>query len=233
MVTGRIHSFQSLGTADGPGVRAVVFMQGCPLRCVCCHNPDTWHFSGGEETDVVTVFEKIMRCKSYFGENGGVTVSGGEPLIQAEFVTELFKLLKKNGIHTALDTSGCVLNDKVKELLKHTDLVILDYKYTNAEDYKKYTLCELNAVEDFLSYINEKGIKTLIREVIIPGLNDSEASVKKLNELKNTYSCIYDVELLPFRKLCTEKYDSLKIDFPLKNTPETSPETINSLKRLL
>ena len=117
-MTGRIHSFQSLGTADGPGVRAVVFMQGCPLRCACCHNPDTWDFNGGENVSADEIFRKIKRFKNYFGKEGGVTVSGGEPLLQPEFIIELFTLCKTDGISTAVDTSGCVLNEKVKEVLK-------------------------------------------------------------------------------------------------------------------
>jgi pyruvate formate lyase activating enzyme len=138
MITGKIHSFQSLGTVDGPGIRTVLFMQGCPLRCVCCHNPDTWDFSGGEEFTADEITAKVMRYKSYFGKDGGITVSGGEPLMQAKFVTELFVKMHENGINTCLDTSGCVLNENVKELLSHTDLILLDYKYTNKEDYEKY-----------------------------------------------------------------------------------------------
>ena len=127
----RLHSFQSLGTVDGPGVRAVLFLQGCPLRCVCCHNPDTWEISGGTEYTLPELVHKIRRCKAYFGKHGGVTASGGEPLLQAKALTELFKSLQAEGIHTALDTSGCILNDSVKELLSYTDLVMLDCKYTN------------------------------------------------------------------------------------------------------
>ena len=134
-MTGRIHSFQSLGTADGPGVRAVVFMQGCPLRCACCHNPDTWDFNGGTKVTAEEIFVKIKRLKNYFGKDGGVTASGGEPLMQPEFLKELFTLCKTDGITTAIDTSGCILNDSVKELLKLTDTVLLDYKYITDMPY--------------------------------------------------------------------------------------------------
>ena len=152
-ITGRIHSFQSLGTVDGPGVRSVIFMQGCPLRCVCCHNPETWDFAGGEQTDVDILVNKILRYKAYYGNSGGVTVSGGEPLMQAEFLTTLFKKLKNYGIHTAIDTSGCVLNEDVINLLEYTDIVLLDFKYTNEGDYLKYTKMEMKKAQDFLEYL--------------------------------------------------------------------------------
>ncbi len=228
-ISGRIHSFQSLGTVDGPGVRSVIFMQGCPLRCVCCHNPDTWDFDAGEETGVDALVNKILRYKTYYGNNGGVTVSGGEPLMQTEFLTELFKKLKNYGIHTALDTSGCVLNDDVKELLEHTDIVLLDFKYTNAEDYFQYTKMEMSKVQEFLEYLQKINKKTWLRYVVIPNLNDGKEDVARLFELKNQYSCVEKIELLPFRKLCLEKYDEMGIEFPLKNTPEAKQEFIDEL----
>ena len=127
-LTGKIHSFQSLGTVDGPGVRYVVFMQGCNLRCDCCHNPDTWAFDGGNEYNVAQVFNNVCRYKEYFGKDGGITVSGGEPLLQAPFVKELFALCKESGINTCLDTSGSVINNSVISLLDYTDRVLLDIK---------------------------------------------------------------------------------------------------------
>ena len=229
---GRIHSFQSLGTVDGPGVRCVVFMQGCPLRCVCCHNPDTWDFSGGETVDSEQLFEKIMRYKSYI-KNGGVTVSGGEPLMQAEFVTELFKRLKTAGIHTALDTSGCVWNEDVEKLLDYTDLVLLDYKYANAEDYIKYTKCEQGRADRFLQELEKRRIKTWLRRVIIPELNDDEQSAVQLREIAQKYKCVEKTELLPFRKLCIEKYKEMNIPFPLADTPEPTKESMEILNRII
>ena len=233
MVTGRIHSFQSLGTADGPGVRAVVFMQGCPLRCACCHNPDTWDFYGGTEVTPDEVFRKIKRLKNYFGEDGGVTVSGGEPLMQPKFIKELFTLCKNDGINTAIDTSGCVLNDKIKEVLNLTDTVLLDYKYITDELYKTKVGTEKSKVDEFLSYLNSQNIDTWIRQVIIKDLNNNENSVKALKELKKKYPCIKKTELLPFKKLCIEKYEKLNIPFPLAETPETSKAEIEELKKYL
>lgn len=233
MVTGRIHSFQSLGTADGPGVRAVVFMQGCPLRCACCHNPDTWDFNGGTEVTPDEIFRKIKRLKNYFGEDGGVTVSGGEPLMQPEFIKELFTLCKTDGITTAIDTSGCVLNDKIKEVLNLTDTVLLDYKYVTDELYKTKVGTEKSKVDEFLSYLNSQNINTWLRQVIIKDLNNNENSVKVLKELKQKYPCIKKTELLPFKKLCIEKYEKLGIPFPLCDTPETSKAEIEELEKYL
>lgn len=228
---GRIHSFQSLGTVDGPGVRAVVFMQGCPLRCACCHNPDTWDFGGGKIVSAEEIFRKIQRLRAYFGKDGGVTVSGGEPLLQADFVAELFSLCRADGISCALDTSGCVYNESVERLLSLTDLVLLDYKYTNDTDYKKYTGMSMQTAEDFLARLDALGKRVWIRQVIIPTLNDSEESVRRLYALSERYSCIEKIELLPFRKLCVEKYRALGIDFPLEKIPEASEELIERLKR--
>jgi pyruvate formate lyase activating enzyme len=232
-MTGRIHSFQSLGTADGPGVRAVVFMQGCPLRCACCHNPDTWDFNGGTEVTTEEVFAKIKRLKNYFGESGGVTVSGGEPLIQPEFIKELFTLCKNDGITTAIDTSGCVLNDNIKEVLKLTDTVLLDYKFITNELYKTKVGCEKIKVDEFLEYLNSQNIDTWIRQVIIKDLNNTESSVKVLKELQEKFSCIKKIELLPFKKLCIEKYEKLNLQFPLEETPETTKQEIEDLNKFL
>ncbi len=226
---GRVHSFQSLGTVDGPGVRSVIFMQGCPLRCACCHNPDTWDFSGGEEKSADELVQRVLRFKSYYGENGGVTVSGGEPLMQSEFLIELFQKLKKNGIHTSLDTSGCVLNENVKKVLEYTDLVLLDFKYTNAEDYLEYTGMDMERAQGFLEYLESINKPTWLRFVVIPSLNDSEESIKSLFDLKEKYSCIEKIELLPFRKLCLEKYENMGIPFPLKNTTEAKQEIIDEI----
>ena len=224
---GKIHSFQSLGTVDGPGVRSVIFMQGCPLRCICCHNPDTWEFSGGEEMSVDALTKKVLRYRAYYGSEGGVTVSGGEPIMQAGFLLELFRELKLQGLHTALDTSGCILNDEVKELLQYTDLVLLDFKYTNEADYIKYTKMEMSKVTEFLEHLEEIKKPTWIRHVVIPEINDNEKSLAQVFELKNQYQCIEKIELLPFRKLCLEKYENMCIEFPLKNTPEAKQDFIN------
>ncbi len=230
---GRIHSFQSLGTLDGPGVRFVVFAQGCPLRCACCHNPDTWAFDGGREVTPQEILEKVLRCREYFGAQGGITFSGGEPLCQPAFVRETFTLCKEQGIHTCLDTSGCLLNDEIKELLAVTDLVLLDMKYTNPDDYRRYVGCEQEKVFEFLDYLNAQHIKTVLRQVIIPSVNDTEENVSLLQEIRGKYPCIEKVELLPFKKMCQVKYDSMGLTFPFADRPTPTKQEMQKWSNML
>ena len=230
---GYIHSFQSLGTVDGPGVRFVCFTQGCPLKCGCCHNPDTWEFSKNNSFTPEEVLEKALRFKEYFGADGGVTLSGGEPLTQAGFVKELFKLCKENGLNTCLDTSGCILNNSVKDLLNYTDRVLLDIKYTDSELYKKHVGCEYSSVLEFLSYVNDKNIPVWLRQVIIPTLNDNEENIKNLNALKKKFNCVEKIELLAFKKICQVKYDEMKIEFPFKDIPTPTKEQMAKLNSLI
>lgn len=230
---GRIHSFQSLGTVDGPGVRFVVFMQGCPLRCGCCHNPDTWDLSGGREYEASDVLTRILRCRDYFGKDGGVTVSGGEPLLQAEFVRELFLLCHENGISTCLDTSGCLLDDRIHALLDVTDRVLLDIKYTDEESYRTYAGCSMEKPLFFLDELNRRQIPVWLRQVTIPGKSDDEANILRLREIARSHSCVDKVELLPFRKICQMKYDSMGIPFPFGDIPEPSRELMEKLNGIL
>ena len=230
---GRVHSFQSLGTLDGPGVRFVVFTQGCNLRCGCCHNPDTWKMNEGTEYTAEEIVKRAVRYREYFKENGGVTVSGGEPLLQADFVRELFLLCHKEGLHTCLDTSGSIMNDSVKALLKETDLVMLDIKYTDSELYKKHVGCDFERVTDFLSYLNEEKIPTVLRQVIIPTLNDNEDNILKLKAISDKYACVQKIELLPFRKICQVKYDKLEMAFPFGHLPEPSNEIMEKLQAII
>jgi len=228
-MTGRIHSVQTMGTLDGPGVRLVIFMQGCPLRCAYCHNPDTWELSGGLEIDLDSLKNKILRYRNYFGGDGGVTVSGGEPLLQAEFVRQIFSFCRENDIHTALDTSGCFLNDGVKNLLEYTDLCLLDFKFANSEDYSRYTGGSFESTMNFLKELDLRKIPVWLRSVIVQGVNDSQQMIGKIMELKRDFSCIEKVELLPFRKICMEKYEELGIEFPFKDLEETSNEYVKIL----
>ncbi len=232
-MTGRVHSIQSLGALDGPGIRFVVFMQGCPLRCGCCHNPDTWSFDGGTEYTPQEIVSKAVRYKEYFGTEGGITVSGGEPLCQHEFIKELFELCHSEGINTCLDTSGCILNDSIKELLKVTDRVLLDIKYRDREQYKNHVGCELEKVIDFLEYLNSQKISVTLRQVIIPTLNDDEESILKLKEIKDNFSCIDKTELLAFKKICQVKYDKMGLDFPFADIPTPDKETMARLEEII
>lgn len=230
---GYINSFQSLGALDGPGIRFVVFMQGCNLRCGCCHNPDTWDCSGGKEFSASEIVEKAKRYKEYFGKDGGITVSGGEPLLQAEFVYELFQLCKAEGINTCLDTSGSIMDDSVRKLLTVTDRVLLDIKYTNENDYQKHVGCSYTSVLEFLGFLNEKQIPVTLRQVIIPTLNDNEENITLLKALKESNTCIDKAELLPFKKICQVKYDKLKIEFPFSAIPEPKADTMDRLNNLI
>ncbi|MGI5893177.1 MAG: pyruvate formate-lyase-activating protein [Candidatus Merdivicinus sp.] len=228
---GRIHSIQSLGTVDGPGVRSVVFMQGCPLRCGYCHNPDTWDPKGGELQEASAVFSQIARFRPYFGTEGGITVSGGEPLLQAEFVTELFRLCKSNQLHTALDTSGCIWNSAVAELLTATDLVLLDIKMTTDAEYRQNIGCSLEQPLFFLNMLENKQIPVWIRHVIVPGLTDLPENLQRLHALIDHFSCIQKVEFLPFRKICLTKYQTMQIPFPFEAYPAAKTELVEQLQK--
>ncbi len=232
---GYIHSFQSLGAADGPGIRFVVFMQGCNLRCGYCHNPDTWSCNSGTEYTPEEVLEKVVRYKEYFGNLGGVTVSGGEPLLQTEFVTELFRLCKNEGINTCLDTSGSVvLNDKIRQLLTFTDLILLDIKFTDDKSYRKYVGCGIQRPLTLLSYFNQRSIPVWIRQVIVPTLNDTQENILRLKEVaQRNPLCVKKIELLPFRKICKAKYDNMGIKFPFEKYDTPSKETMEKLNRIL
>lgn len=230
---GRIHSIQTLGTVDGPGVRFVAFLQGCPLRCGCCHNPDTWDGNGGEDYAAADLVDQAARYRAYFGDKGGITLSGGEPLLQAGFVREVFALCHDRGIHTCLDTSGCILTDAMKEALSVTDRVLLDIKYTNDADYSTYVGCSYGAVREFLAYLDKQHIPTTLRQVIIPTRNDTVENIVALRELAATHPCVDGVELLPFRKICQVKYDDMGIPFPFGDLPEPTVAKMDELNGIL
>ena len=222
-----------MGTLDGPGVRFVVFLQGCPLRCKCCHNPDTWSFDGGREYTAEELIRRIVRFREYFGADGGVTVSGGEPLMQAEFVRELFLRCHDEQIHTCLDTSGCILNGDVEALLSVTDRVLLDVKYTSDEAYRENVGCSITQPLRFLARLNDREIPTTLRQVIIPTLNDSAENIHALKAIALAHACVDGVELLPFRKICTVKYEQMGISFPLLHLPEPPKAQLQDLLHLL
>ena len=230
---GKIHSIQTLGTLDGPGVRFVLFLQGCNLRCGCCHNPDTWDGRGGTEADAAELLKKVTRYRTYFGKEGGLTVSGGEPLLQAEFVRELFSLCHAEGINTCLDTSGSILTDGIKALLAQTDRVLLDIKYTSEALYRENVGCSMKSTLDFLDYLNDKSIPVTVRQVIIPTVNDDRENMLKLKEIVKSHPCVDKVELLPFRKICQTKYDNMKIEFPFGHLPSGTKAATDELHKIL
>ena len=214
-------------------MRFVVFLQGCNLRCGCCHNPDTWTFEEKKRYTPPEIIEMASRYKEYFGSLGGITISGGEPLLQAEFVREVFTLAHEAGINTCLDTSGSIMNDSVRALLKVTDRVLLDIKYTADELYKKHAGCEMKPVLDFLGYLDKEKIPVTLRQVIIPTLNDNGENILELKRIAAAHKCVDKVELLPFRKSCQVKYDKMGIEFPFAHIPEPSAESMAELKKIL
>ncbi len=220
-----------MGTVDGPGVRAVLFTEGCPLRCAYCHNPDTWEMKEESLISAEKITEKINRLYPYI-KNGGVTFSGGEPCVQSEFLYEVALLLKESNLHIALDTSGCILDDSTKKLLSVTDMVLLDVKMTCEEDYEKYIGGSFGKTMEFLSYLETKGTETWIRHVVVPGINDTEEDIMRLKEILSTYRCITKTELLPFRTLCLEKYENMGIGFSLKDTPQMDRERLKELQKI-
>lgn len=235
-IKGRIHSFETFGTVDGPGIRFVIFMQGCPFRCLYCHNPDTWSTDDGSLYSVENVFDKIKRYLPYFeNSGGGVTVSGGEPLLQSEFITELFKLCKNEGIHTAIDTNGFVdsKSTAVNELLDYTDLILLDIKQIDEAKHKTLTGYSNKSVLEFAKHLDSRKIPVWLRYVVVPGLTDYEPDVKKLNKFISGLSNIQKIELLPFHKMGEYKWTELGIDYTLHDTPPANERDIEKVKKIL
>ena len=230
MIKGRIHSIETMGLVDGPGIRVVVFFQGCKLRCLYCHNPDTWSEKEGNEYDVEDLVKKIKRFKSYFSTSGGgVTFSGGDPLRQPEFLLEALKRCKEEGIHTCLDTSGVGFGE-YDEILKYTDLVLYDVKHLTEEGYKHITGVEKAETDKFLEACQKVGTKLWIRQVVIPGLTDSEEYISDLKKFVDGLENVEKVELLPYHLLGVNKYETMGLNYRLKETKEMNKEKCNELK---
>ena len=231
-ITGNINSFETMGLVDGPGVRFVVFMQGCPLRCAYCHNPEMWN---AKETKIQMtpeeLLKKVLRYKVYFKNDGGVTVSGGEPLLQAKFVEEFFKLCKQNNIHTCLDTSG--FGENYETLLDYCDLVILDVKELDANKYERLVGKKIEKFKKFLQICQEKGKKMWLRQVIVPNYNDTKESVLKLKEFAKNLTNIEKIELLPYHDMAKNKYKRLELEYRLKDVPPMDKKKCKDLERLL
>ncbi|MDD3341809.1 MAG: pyruvate formate-lyase-activating protein [Bacilli bacterium] len=228
---GFISSIETMGLADGPGIRVVFFLQGCPLRCLFCHNPETWAPKGGIPMTPSEVVEKIMRYKNYFGTEGGVTFSGGEPLYQREFLQETIKLCKKYHIHTALDTSG--VGEGYEEILADTDLVIWDVKAYEADAYEEMTSKKIEASLEFLETCQRLNKKMWIRQVIVPGMNDTKAYIDGLAAFLKPLKNIEKIELLPYQTLGTSKYEELGILYRLEGTPAMDAEKCKQLETYL
>lgn len=220
-VYGNIHSIESCGTVDGPGLRFVVFTQGCPLRCQYCHNPDSWSFDENKKMSVEDILDEYEGVKEFC--HGGMTVTGGEPMAQMDFVTELFRRAREKDIHTALDTSGIYFNkdntEKVDELLKYTSLVLLDIKHIDDEEHKKLTGHSNKRILEFARYLSDKRIPMWVRHVVVPGITFNEKYLTQLGEFLATLKNIKALDVLPYHDMAIPKYENLGIEYPLKGVP--------------
>jgi len=230
---GRIHSIESMGLVDGPGIRTVIFLQGCQLRCLYCHNPDTWQMGAGNLVEASDLLKKIMRYRPYFEKSGGgVTFSGGEPLLQPEFLLECLKLCKEIGIHTTIDTAGCGFGD-YEEILKYTDLVLFDIKHEDPKQYLFVTGQKDDKAEQFLRAVQQAGTKMWIRHVVVPGISDSEGHIRKLAKKIRLLKNVEKVEILPYHTLGENKYESMQIKYKLEGVEPMDKERAMELTELL
>ncbi len=239
MAKGYIHSFESFGSVDGPGVRYIVFLSGCAMRCQFCHNADTWDMKAGTEYTADEVLEKALRYKAYWGDKGGITVSGGEPMLQIDFLTELFKKAKEKGVHTTLDTSGNPYtknepyHSKFLELMKYTDLVMLDIKHIDPEGHKILTKQPLNNILEMATELSEMGKPMWIRHVLVPERNDYDEYLYKLKEFIDTLKTVERVEVLPYHTLGIHKWETLGIPYELDGIDSPTKERVDNARKIL
>ena len=231
----RVHSIETFGTVDGPGIRFVLFLQGCYLQCKYCHNRDTWDLKGGEPKSLDDILEKIKRYKNYMMlSGGGVTVTGGEPFLQVKFLIELFKKLKEEGIHTCIDTSGIVaITDDIKELLKYTDLVLLDIKHIDDEKCKKLVGVSNKRELEFAQYLNENNIKIWIRQVLVPGYTDDEEDLKRLKKFIKSLKTVKTVQVLPYHSMGKFKWEKLGNKYELEDVRDANQDDVDRVKKIL
>lgn len=236
---GRIHSSESFGTVDGPGLRYVLFMQGCPMRCLYCHNPDTWNYSGGKEMSVNEILSEYEKNEMFY-KNGGLTVTGGEPLIQIDFLVELFRKAKEKGIHTCIDTSGVTYDtsdteyiSKLDALMMYTDLVMLDIKHINAQKHKELTGFSNENILAFAKYVDDKNIPIWIRHVVLDGYTNDEKSLFALGEFIGTLKNVKALDVLPYHTMGVSKYKDLGIRYRLENTPALSKSDAAKAKAII
>lgn len=230
----KVHSIDSFGTVDGPGIRFLLFLQGCGLKCKYCHNRDTWDSAGGEYISLDDILKKIIRYKEYINHGGGVTISGGEPLLQAKFLNELFIELKKENIHTCIDTSGMLpLTADIKKVLSNTDLVLLDIKHIDSKKCEDLVGFPNKLELEFAKYLSDNNIPMWIRQVIIPGITDDEKDLLKLKKFLGTLKTVEKVELLPYHSLGKHKWTDLGLIYELENIPSATAKDINRAKNIL
>lgn len=232
---GRVHSIETLGTVDGPGVRGVVFLQGCALRCRYCHNPDTWARSGGEEIEAAALVARLARFRSYYVRSGGgVTFSGGEPLLQPAFLAEALRLCRQAGLHTCLDTAGVMdepQEEMLPEILRHTDLVLYDVKHPEAQGYRALTGQPIAPTERFVAAVRRAGVPMWVRHVVVPGVTDGEDHLAQLRDYVAALPGVQRVELLPYHLLGAHKYASLGLPAPLEGVPAMDAARCKALEK--
>ncbi|MDB8805537.1 pyruvate formate-lyase-activating protein [Romboutsia sp. 1001216sp1] len=234
MIKGRVHSIETFGTVDGPGIRFIVFMQGCPLRCKYCHNRDTWDAKGGKKYTTDELITEVLKYSSYMKfSGGGLTVSGGEATLQPEFVAELFAKAKKNGIHTCLDTSGFVDIDKIDPILDNTDLVLLDLKHMIDDKAKDLTGVTIQKTLKLAKHLDERNIPVWIRHVLVPGITDDRENLEALGKFVSTLNNVDRLELLPYHTIGVHKWESMGIEYELKGVPDATPEDIKKASQVL
>ena len=230
----KVHSIESFGTVDGPGIRFVLFLQGCSLKCKYCHNRDTWDINGGEYKSLDEIYEKVIRYKNYIYKDGGVTVTGGEPLLQYQFLIHLFKKLKKQHIHTCIDTSGMVaITDEMKKLIDLTDLFLLDIKHINPEKCKDLVGFSNEKELDFAKFLSDNNKHMWIRQVIIPGVTDDEKDLIKLKDFINSIKTVDKVELLPYHTMGKFKWKKLGFKYELEGVPDATQKDIDRARQIL
>lgn len=231
---GSVHSFETFGTVDGPGIRFVVFMQGCPLRCLYCHNRDTWDPSGGKQYTVDEIIDQVSKYMNYIkASGGGITVTGGEPVLQADFVAELFKRCREIGVHTALDTSGFADIGRVRELLSYTDLILLDIKHAVEEKHRTITGVGNEKIRNFARYAAQNGIPIWIRYVLVPGYTDGEEDLRPAAEFIRQLDTVEKIEVLPYHSMGAFKWEKLGQKYPLEGVESPTEEQVKRAKEIL
>ena len=239
-MSGRIHSLESFGTVDGPGTRFVVFVQGCPMRCAYCHNPDTWSMVGGKQMEASEIIEQYERNKAFYQNGGGLTVTGGEPLMQVDFLIELFTLAKERGIHTCIDSSGIAFKpdnqafiEKLDKLMPLTDLVMLDIKHIDPEKHKELTGQPNDGILAFCSYLDKKGVDMWIRHVVVPGITDDDKYLFDLGYFIGQFSNLKALDVLPYHTMGEAKYEKLGMEYKLKGVPAMDKDKVVEKKKVI
>lgn len=239
-MSGRIHSLESFGTVDGPGTRFVVFVQGCPMRCAYCHNPDTWSMVGGKQMEASEIIEQYERNKAFYQNGGGLTVTGGEPLMQVDFLIELFTLAKEKGIHTCIDSSGIAFKpdnqafiEKLDKLMPLTDLVMLDIKHIDPEKHKELTSQPNDGILAFCSYLDKKGVDMWIRHVVVPGITDDDKYLFDLGYFIGQFSNLKALDVLPYHTMGEAKYEKLGMEYKLKGVPAMDKDKVLDKKKVI